>query len=227
MNSQTSYSICRSFFSVQKILLTCPVGVKTPAWLVAIFLSTVLLSVAHAAFPDAVDGEPLPSLAPILERVTPAVVNISTKGPVQRVNPLMDDPFFRRFFGFEGEAESAPAQSLGSGVIVDAQEGLVVTNQHVIANASQVLVTLSDGREFEANIIGTDPEADIAVVQIKADKLTHVEWADSSELRVGDFAIAIGNPFGLGQTVTSGIVSALGRSGLGIESFEDFIQTDA
>lgn len=139
----------------------------------------------------------------------------------------MDDPFFRRFFGFEGEAESAPAQSLGSGVIVDAELGLVVTNQHVIANASQVLVTLSDGREFEANIIGTDPEADIAVVQIKADRLTDVAWADSSELRVGDFAIAIGNPFGLGQTVTSGIVSALGRSGLGIESFEDFIQTDA
>lgn len=227
MNSLTSSSIYRSLFLVPKFFLACAAGVKSPARLLAIFLSTVSASLTHAAFPEAVDGEPLPSLAPILERVTPAVVNISTKGPVQRGNPLMDDPFFRRFFGFEGEAESAPAQSLGSGVIVDADQGLVVTNQHVIANASQVLVTLSDGREFEANIIGTDPEADIAVVQIKADKLTHIAWADSSELRVGDFAIAIGNPFGLGQTVTSGIVSALGRSGLGIESFEDFIQTDA
>ncbi len=227
MNSLTSSSIYRSLFLVAKYFLACAAGVKSPARLLAIFLSTVSASLTHAAFPEAVDGEPLPSLAPILERVTPAVVNISTKGPVQRGNPLMDDPFFRRFFGFEGEAESAPAQSLGSGVIVDAEQGLVVTNQHVIANASQVLVTLSDGREYEANIIGTDPEADIAVVQIKADKLTHIAWADSSELRVGDFAIAIGNPFGLGQTVTSGIVSALGRSGLGIESFEDFIQTDA
>ena len=227
MNSLTSSSIHRSLFLVPKFFLACAAGVKSPARLLAIFLSTVSASVTHAAFPEAVDGEPLPSLAPILERVTPAVVNISTKGPVQRGNPLMDDPFFRRFFGFEGEPESAPAQSLGSGVIVDADQGLVVTNQHVIANASQVLVTLSDGREFEANIIGTDPEADIAVVQIKADRLTHIAWADSSELRVGDFAIAIGNPFGLGQTVTSGIVSALGRSGLGIESFEDFIQTDA
>jgi len=183
---------------------------------------------SHAAFPDAVDGQPLPSLAPVLERVTPAVVNISTRGPMQRRNPLMDDPFFRRFFGFEEESrsESRP-QSLGSGVIVDADQGLVVTNQHVIENASEVLVTLSDGREFSATIVGTDPEADIAVVRIDADNLTDIRWSDSSELRVGDFALAIGNPFGLGQTVTSGIVSALGRSGLGIESFEDFIQTDA
>lgn len=190
-------------------------------------LFSALATSAHSAFPDAIEGEPLPSLAPILERVTPAVVNISTKGPIERRNPLMDDPFFRRFFGFEQTPDAAPAQSLGSGVIVDADKGLVVTNQHVIANASQVLITLSDGREFEADIIGTDPEADIAVVQIEAENLTQISWADSSALRVGDFSIAIGNPFGLGQTVTSGIVSALGRSGLGIESFEDFIQTDA
>ena len=182
---------------------------------------------AYAAFPDAVDGEPLPSLAPILERVTPAVVNISTRGRVQQRNPLMDDPFFRRFFGYENRPNTKPTQSLGSGVIVNAREGLVVTNQHVIENASEILVTLSDGREFQAKVIGSDPEADIAVVQIVASGLTEIAWADSSELRVGDFCIAIGNPFGLGQTVTSGIVSALGRSGLGIENFEDFIQTDA
>ena len=182
---------------------------------------------ANAAFPDAVDGEPLPSLAPILERVTPAVVNISTRGQVQQRNPLMDDPFFRRFFGYENRPNTKPTQSLGSGVIVNALEGLVVTNQHVIENATEILVTLSDGREFQAKLIGSDPEADIAVVQIVASGLTEIAWADSSELRVGDFCIAIGNPFGLGQTVTSGIVSALGRSGLGIENFEDFIQTDA
>ncbi len=185
------------------------------------------LSMAHASFPDAVEGEPLPSLAPVLERVTPSVVNISTKGPMPKGNPLMDDPFFRRFFGYEDRPSAAPAQSLGSGVIVDAANGVVVTNQHVIANASEITVTLSDGREFQASVIGTDPEADIAVIQIEATGLTEIKWADSSELRVGDFCIAIGNPFGLGQTVTSGIVSALGRSGLGIENFEDFIQTDA
>lgn len=182
---------------------------------------------AYAGFPDAVDGQPLPSLAPILERVTPAVVNISTRGSVQQRSPLMDDPFFRRFFGYENRPNTQPMQSLGSGVIVNALEGLVVTNQHVIENASEILVTLSDGREFQAKLVGSDAEADIAVVQIVASGLTEIAWADSSELRVGDFCIAIGNPFGLGQTVTSGIVSALGRSGLGIENFEDFIQTDA
>jgi len=176
---------------------------------------------------SAVHAAPLPSLAPVLERVTPSVVNISTRGPMSRGNPLMDDPFFRQFFGYEEKPSAAPAQSLGSGVIVDAVNGVVVTNQHVIANASEITVTLSDGREYEASVIGTDPEADIAVIQIKATDLTEIKWADSSKLRVGDFSIAIGNPFGLGQTVTSGIVSALGRSGLGIENFEDFIQTDA
>ncbi len=180
-----------------------------------------------AAFPDAVDGEPLPSLAPVLERVTPAVVNIATQGPLPRANPLMDDPFFRHFFGLpEAPADNRP-QSLGSGVIIDAQQGLIVTNHHVIDNAQTVLVTLSDGRERQASLVGSDPEADIALIKIQADNLVALPWADSSELRVGDFCIAIGNPFGLGQTVTSGIVSALGRSGLGIENIEDFIQTDA
>ena len=118
-------------------------------------------------------------------------------------------------------------QSLGSGVIVDAEAGLVITNHHVIDNAREILVTLTDGRELEAEIIGQDPEADIAVISLDADNLTELSWADSDKLRVGDFVVAIGNPFGLGQTVTSGIVSALGRSGLGIEEIEDFIQTDA
>lgn len=190
-----------------------------------LFFVLLSLTQAQAAFPDAVDGQPLPSLAPMLERVTPAVVNISTRGPMPRSNPLMDDPFFRRFFGVA--PERAPAQSLGSGVIVDASQGLIITNHHVIDNAAQILVTLSDGRDVEANLVGSDPEADVALVRIEATGLTQLAWADSSALRVGDFCVAIGNPFGLGQTVTSGIVSALGRSGLGIENFEDFIQTDA
>lgn len=189
-------------------------------------IAALLLTGATAMRADTRVVEPLPSLAPLLEQVTPAVVNISTRGEVQR-NPLMDDPFFRRYFRFEESAREAPLQSLGSGVVVDAEQGLVVTNYHVIENASQIQVTLSDAREFDATVIGTDPDADIAVIRIAADNLTALPWADSSNVRVGDYCIAIGNPFGLGQTVTSGIVSALGRSGLGIESFEDFIQTDA
>lgn len=183
----------------------------------------IVSSVAQA---DTRVVEPLPSLAPLLEQVTPAVVNIATRGKVQR-NPLMDDPFFRRYFGLEDSPREAPLQSLGSGVVVDAEQGLVVTNYHVIENASQIQVTLSDAREFDARLIGTDPEADIALIQIDANDLVALPWADSAQVRVGDYCIAIGNPFGLGQTVTSGIVSALGRSGLGIENFEDFIQTDA
>lgn len=185
----------------------------------------LLTTVVQADFPDAVDGQPLPSLAPMLERVMPAVVNISTRGPMPRRNPLMDDPFFRRYFGTPGE--QAPSQSLGSGVIVDAEQGLIVTNHHVIDNAAQILITLNDGRDIEATLVGSDPDADIALVKVEAEGLTQLAWADSSRLRVGDFSVAIGNPFGLGQTVTSGIISALGRSGLGIEDFEDFIQTDA
>jgi serine protease Do/serine protease DegQ len=194
--------------------------------IVAVSLSA-LPDHAYAVFPSAVDGEPLPSLAPMLERVTPAVVNISTRGPLPRRNPLFDDPFFRRYFGLDDRPETMPAQSLGSGVIVDAGKGLIVTNFHVIDNAAQILVTLSDGREADATLVGSDPEADIALIRIEASGLTQLTWADSSALRVGDFCVAIGNPFGLGQSVTSGIVSALGRSGLGIENYEDFIQTDA
>ena len=177
--------------------------------------------------PVAIDGEPLPSLAPMLEQTTPAVVNISTRGTVNTPNPLFEDPFFRHFFDLPQRSQQRQTQSLGSGVIVDADQGLVVTNHHVIEQADEVLVTLTDGREFDATVVGQDPEADIAVVRIPAENLMALSWADSDQLRVGDFVVAIGNPFGLGQTVTSGIVSALGRSGLGIEEIEDFIQTDA
>ena len=183
---------------------------------------------ARAALPAGVDGEPLPSLAPMLEKVTPAVVNVSTRGHVEvKTNPLLNDPFFRRFFNVPEQPRQRRTQSLGSGVIIDAEEGIVLTNNHVIANADEITVTLRDGREVEAKLLGTDPETDVAVLRVEADGLTAVEFADSDSLRVGDFVVAIGNPFGLGQTVTSGIISALARSGLGIIGYEDYIQTDA
>ena len=191
----------------------------------------LLLLTAHmtqAALPLAVDGGELPSLAPMLDQVTPAVVNIATEGRVQlRQNPLFADPFFRQFFNLPDQAIERKTQSLGSGVIVDAKQGLVLTNNHVIANAVQITVTLRDGRQLSAEIIGTDPDTDVALIKIPPENLTEVKAANSDKLRVGDFVVAIGNPFGLGQTVTSGIVSALSRSGLGIEDYEDFIQTDA
>ena len=195
------------------------------------FTGLLLLSITHmaqAALPLAVDGEELPSLAPMLDQVTPAVVNIATEGRVQlRQNPLLADPFFRQFFNFPDQPTERKTQSLGSGVIVNAKQGLVLTNNHVIANAVQITVTLRDGRQLAAEIIGTDPDTDVAVIKIPPEDLAEIMPANSDKLRVGDFVVAIGNPFGLGQTVTSGIVSALSRSGLGIEDFEDFIQTDA
>ncbi len=198
---------------------------------VRIFLALLVLTVglpASAQLPAAVSGQALPSLAPMLERVTPAVVNISTEGHVKlRMNPLFEDPFFRRFFNIPDMPNQRKTQSLGSGVIVDAARGLVLTNHHVIANADAITVKLTDGREFTAKLIGGDPETDLAVIQIKADKLMALARANSENLRVGDFVVAIGNPFGLGQTVTSGIVSALERSGLGITGYEELIQTDA
>ena len=177
-------------------------------------------------------GIALPSLAPMLEQVNPAVVNIATYSTRQQAqNPLLNDPFFRRFFNVPRDyGRQAPVrrqQSAGSGVIIDAGKGIVMTNFHVIQNADEVQVSLVDGRIFDAEVIGTDPELDIAILNIDAEDLSEVALADSSQLRVGDFVVAIGNPFGLGQTVTTGIVSALGRTGLGIEGYENFIQTDA
>ncbi len=183
---------------------------------------------AGAVLPQAVDGQELPSLAPMLDRVTPSVVNIATQGRVvARENPLLSDPFFRRFFDIPTLPRERRSQSLGSGVIIDAENGYIITNHHVIEHAEEITVTLRDGRRLKAEVVGTDPATDVAVIKVMADGLVAVKLADSDQLRVGDFVVAIGNPFGLGQTVTSGIVSALGRSGLGIEGYEDFIQTDA
>jgi len=188
---------------------------------------SIWLTVVLAALPVAIDGQVMPSLAPMLDRATPAVVNIATRGKTKQLSPLFNDPFFQRFFNMPGAERIRETQSLGSGVIVDAKNGYVLTNHHVIEGAFEITITLTDGREMQAEIIGSDPDTDVAVIQVKADQLTQLPMADSAKLRVGDFVVAIGNPFGLGQTVTSGIVSALGRSGLGLKSFEDFIQTDA
>jgi len=169
----------------------------------------------------------MPTLAPLVNEVTPAVVNISvvTRSPLEE-NPLFRDPFFRRFFNLP-ERPQQQEQAAGSGVIVDAARGYVITNHHVIRNAEQVIVTLKDRRQYPAKLVGTDPGTDIAVLRVEAAGLTAIRIGDSDSLQVGDYVIAIGNPFGIGQTVTSGIVSALGRSGLSPEGYEDFIQTDA
>jgi serine protease Do/serine protease DegQ len=181
-----------------------------------------------AALPESLPGgQVMPSLAPMLERVTPSVVNISTYATVQVRNPLLEDPFFRRFFNVPDQQRYRRTQSAGSGVVVDAGNGYIVTNNHVVEHADEISVTLADGRVLKAELVGTDPRVDLAVLKVPAESLVEIGFADSTNLRVGDFVVAIGNPFGLNQTVTSGIVSALGRSGLGIEGYEDFIQTDA
>ncbi len=176
------------------------------------------------------DKQEMPSLAPMLENATPAVVNIATRSYIrQQDNPLLNDPFFRHFFNApeQQRQKQRSKQSLGSGVIIDAKQGLVLTNNHVIQRADEITVSLHDGRSFQAELVGSDPATDVALIKISPKNLTSIPLANSDKLRVGDFVVAIGNPFGLGQTVTSGIVSALGRSGLGIEGYENFIQTDA
>jgi serine protease Do/serine protease DegQ len=190
-------------------------------------LAAIAPLASHAALPPSVDGQPLPSLAPMLEKVTPAVVNISTKTRVRVRDPFFDDPMLRQFFGLQGGARERVEQSLGSGVIVDAAKGYVLTNNHVVGGADDIKVTLQDGRDFKGKLIGTDPDTDVAVVQIQGTDLKALPLADSSKLRVGDFVVAVGDPFGLGQTVTSGIVSALGRTGLSNSGYQNFIQTDA
>jgi len=189
------------------------------------------IPVGLLAAPQAIPGQ-VPSLAPMLKTVLPAVVNISVsaKAEVQQQNPLLNDPFFRRFFDIPDGQQQAPepqeTQAIGSGVIVDAEKGYVITNNHVVAQADKIVVRLSDDREINAKLIGTDPDTDLAVLQIKAPNLKALTISDSDRLEVGDFVVAIGSPFGLRQTVTSGIVSGLGRQGLG-DGYEDFIQTDA
>lgn len=175
----------------------------------------------HASLPAEIDGQPLPSLAPMLEKANPAVVNISTTAIY---SSRSRDPFFRLFE--RPRREIRPA-SLGSGVIVDAERGIILTNHHVIDGSNSIKVSLVDGREFDAEMLGSDKETDIAVIKIAPENLTNIQFGDSDALRVGDFVVAIGNPFSLGNSVTSGIVSAKGRQGLGIERYEDFIQTDA
>ncbi|MFK5894510.1 MAG: DegQ family serine endoprotease [Pseudomonadota bacterium] len=210
----------------------------------SIALTTVILSLSSLLFLNCraslpthdSQGMVIPSLAPMLDKITDAVVNISTLSKIssQRTyqqQDLYNDPFFRRFFSQQPPLKySEPAhkqQNLGSGVIINAKSGYILTNHHVIADADSISVTLKDGRKFTAELIGTDAKTDISLLKIPSEKLTEISLSDSDILRVGDFAVAIGNPYGIGQTVTSGIISALGRNNLGIEGYEDFIQTDA
>ncbi|MFI4890571.1 MAG: DegQ family serine endoprotease [Steroidobacterales bacterium] len=209
-------------------------SMKLAAALGAAILSLPIASpIAGAASPaQAMDAAPMPSLAPMVRRVSPAVVNIATRGTIKEQmqhNPLLDDPFFRRFF--ETPPDLSPRerqfQSAGSGVIIDARNGYIVTNFHVVENASEITITLLDNRSFSAKVLGTDEGSDLALLQSKQPNLVAMPLGDSSQLEVGDYVVAIGNPFGLQHTVTAGIVSALGRSGINPDGYEDFIQTDA
>ncbi len=204
------------------------------AALAALLMAGALAPIApaHAGQPPVdATGAPLPSLAPVVKRASPAVVNIATRGTVaergQR-NPLLEDPFFRRFFDVpEQGPRQRQFQSAGSGVVIDAKQGLIVTNAHVVENATEITVTTNEGRDYKATVVGSDAAADIAVVKVKDAKLAEIPLGDSSKAEVGDFVLAIGNPFGLQHTVTYGIISALGRSGINPDGYEDFIQTDA
>jgi Do/DeqQ family serine protease len=201
--------------------------------LLGLTLSIAIINSPSHAFSDSPNGNfdssanrPVPTLAPMLKKALPSVVNISTQGTVAvRQHPLMNAPFFRQF------APRMPTerhtQGIGSGVIVDADKGYILTNHHVIANADTIFVTLENKKKLKAKLIGTDAETDIAVLQVESDELTDIPLSNSDKLQVGDFVVAIGNPFGLSHTVTSGMVSALGRTNLGIEGYENFIQTDA
>ncbi len=184
------------------------------------------LHTASAQIPDLGTGR-VPTLAPLVKEVTPAVVNISVQGKVREDNPLYHDPFFREFFDVPKQLEKE-INAAGSGVIVDAQKGYVLTANHVVAQASQMQIRTKDGRKFAAKLVGRDAATDVALLQIKDPSgLKAIGLGNSDALEVGDFVIAVGNPFGLGQTVTSGLVSALGRTGLVKQGYEDFIQTDA
>ncbi|MBI0060633.1 Do family serine endopeptidase [Gilliamella sp. M0320] len=192
-------------------------------------LSLATLPNAYAAFPFIPTDNNLqqqqPSLAPMLEKVLPSVVSINVEGTAKMQSNMPEE--FRRFFGYP-DSQSRSFSGLGSGVIIDAEKGYIVTNNHVIDNADKITVSLNDGHEYQAKLIGKDPQSDIALLKVDdASKLTAIKIADSDKTRVGDYVVAIGNPFGIGQTVTSGIISALARSGLNMNGFENFIQTDA
>ncbi|HET9388839.1 MAG TPA: DegQ family serine endoprotease [Steroidobacteraceae bacterium] len=201
-----------------------------PACVVSLLLCAPLL--ARAAVPVAVGETPVPSLSPMIKKVSPAIVNVATRGTIHEKgpqNPLLDDPFFRRFFDVPPDSgpRERPFQSAGSGVIVDARNGYIVTNAHVVENASEITVTLQDGRDVKAEVVGSDEPSDVAVLKVKSENLVQIPLGDSAKVEVGDFVVAIGNPFGLQHTVTSGIISGLSRSGINPDGYEDFIQTDA
>ena len=193
-------------------------------------LGALLLAVslvAGAAVPGTINDQPFPSLAPLVERATPAVVNIRVSQTVTQRSPFGDEAF-RRFFGIpDGGGGPREIASAGSGVIVDAERGYILTNHHVVADADEIQVSLLDGEILDAEIVGSDEATDIALLKVESEDLVEMPIGDSESVRVGDFVLAIGNPFGLGHTVTSGIVSALGRTGISRTGYEDFIQTDA
>lgn len=200
----------------------------------SIGVNLAMVPATQASLPSQIQGQPLPSLAPMLEKVLPAVVSVHVEGTESDSKQQQVPEQLKRFFeqngqdGAQGDGKSQEFEGLASGVIIDAAKGYVLTNNHVVNGADKISVQLSDGREFDAKLVGHDEQTDIALIQLNgATKLTQVKIADSDRLKVGDFAVAIGNPFGLGQTATSGIVSALGRSGLNLEGLENFIQTDA
>ncbi|HVO46127.1 MAG TPA: DegQ family serine endoprotease [Steroidobacteraceae bacterium] len=197
-----------------------------------LLLAFAAVEPTRAAMPAAVGDTPVPSLSPMIKRVSPAIVNIATRGTIREKgpqNPLLDDPFFRRFFDVPQDSgpRERPFQSAGSGVIFDAKNGYIVTNAHVVENASEITVTLQDGRDLKADVVGSDEPSDVAVLKVKTDGLVQISLGDSAKVEVGDFVVAIGNPFGLQHTVTSGIISGLSRSGINPDGYEDFIQTDA
>ena len=182
---------------------------------------------SSAALPDSVDGQPMPSLAPLVKEVAPAVVNIRVSQTVSSQSPYGDE-MFRRFFGLpDFEGGSREVASAGSGVIVDADNGYILTNHHVVEGADKIQISLFNDDSMDAEIVGSDAATDIAVIKVDPGNLVDLPIGDSDQVEVGDFVIAIGNPFGLGHTVTSGIVSALGRTGISRNGYEDFIQTDA
>ena len=191
------------------------------------FLLVLVASTSFAALPDSVDGQPLPSLAPLVKEVAPAVVNIRVSQTVRSQSPYGDE-MFRRFFGIpELEGGSREVASAGSGVIVDADNGYILTNHHVVDGADKIQISLFNEDSLDAEVVGSDAATDIAVIKVDPENLVDLPIGDSDQVQVGDFVIAIGNPFGLGHTVTSGIVSALGRTGISRNGYEDFIQTDA
>jgi serine protease Do len=210
----------------------CMIGQKRANRSVAMALTIVLgaaipIAPVSGQIPSLRTGGTVPTLAPLVREVTPAVVNIAVRGKIRQDNPLYRDPLFREFFDVPKQLEKE-VNATGSGVIVDAQRGYVLTNNHVVDQVSSVQIKTKDGRQLSAKVVGRDPGTDIAVLRVQSPSaLKAIAFGDSDALEVGDFVLAIGNPFGLGQTVTSGLVSALGRTGLGKQGYEDFIQTDA